>query len=499
MKSKTLLFIGADHFHAYIWKNGNMSAAQRFADSPEGREQFTAFLKIRRDPVCMLADLIEEDFRYETVPHLRGSDRAALMQRKFEQYYRNTPFRQAALQRRQPDGRRDDEMLFSALTNPALIMPWLDIMLQHHTPIMGIYSVPNISTPLVQNIPSDHVLLLSWEKHAGLRQTYFNAKRLHFSRLTPLDSSHSFSDLVASEATRTHQYLKSLSLLPQGYALDVHIICHAHQRQELAAKLHSDSDMRYAYLDIQELGQQLKSKSRYTDSDATPLLLHLLAAKPPRGHYAAAKHTHFFHLWQLRRGLFGLSVALAAASVLWSAANIWQSGRLSGDSESLRMQADQLSQQAQQITSGFPNSLATASDMKTAVLLLHKLDSYSPPPQKILAGLSATLNAFPLIQVNKLSWQTSMAADTAPSDGTTASAPAQVILLSGELKEFSGNYRSVLNYLERFQQALIERGHSVTALTLPLDISPKGSIAADVGKGDTKPAQFSLKIIWRVI
>lgn len=382
MPGKTLLFLSSDHFHACTWKSGMLSAAQHFTNDSDGHEQFAAFLQTYRDPIYLLADFIEEDFRYETIPHLRGSDRTALLQRKFEQYYRNTPFRQALLQRRQRDGRRDDEVLFSALTNPALILPWLEILQVHCIAIAGIYSVPGISTPLIKGIPSEHLLLLSWEKHAGLRQTYFDDKHLYFSRLTPMGKGNSLSDLIDTEAARTQQYLKSLSLLPQNHALDVLIICHAHDRRELEAQLRSNHYIRYTYLDIQEVGQRIGSTTDYSDSDATPLLLHLLATKPPRSHYATAEHTHFFQLRQLRHGLFGLGATLAAASLLWSAVNIWDAGRLNADSKSIEIQANQLSQQAQQITLSLPNTSSTATDMRTAALLLRKLDSLSPSPAK---------------------------------------------------------------------------------------------------------------------
>ena len=80
MPCKILLFLGADSFHAYTWKNGVLSVEQRFADNPDGKEQFAAFLQNHPDPAYLLTDLIEEDFRYETVPHLRGGERTALIQ-----------------------------------------------------------------------------------------------------------------------------------------------------------------------------------------------------------------------------------------------------------------------------------------------------------------------------------------------------------------------------------------------------------------------------------
>lgn len=497
MSGKTILFLGAETFHAYTWKGGVLSGAQRFADSADGKEHFAAFLRNHPYPAYLLTDLIEEDFRHETVPHLRGGDRTDLIRRKFEQFYRNTPFRQASLLQRQKEGRRDDEMLFSALTNPALITPWLNIMLAQNIPLVGIYSVPNISAPLTWNSPSEHLLLLSWEKHAGLRQTYFDARLLRFSRLTPIVAGRSFSEQVATEAVRTQQYLKSLSLIPVGQALDVLIVCHADDRRELEAKLGDNPDMRYAYLDIREAGQRIKSKAVCDDSDATPLLLHLLATKPQRSNYAAVAHTHFFHLLRIRQSLLWLSAVVAVFSLLWGIANIWEGRSLNEDNEALKAQTGRLSQQAQQIAAGFPNTLAAASDMKTAVLLARKLENYAPPPQKILAGLGRSMGAFPRVHLNKLSWQASAAAELAPQNGATASYPAQVMLLDGELTGFvPGDYRNALDYLERFRQSLAQHGYGVTVLTLPLDISPGGSIAASADE-TLKPAQFSLKLAWR--
>ncbi len=502
MSRKTLLFLSADHFHAYTWNNGELSGGQRFADNQDGKEQFAAFLQNHRDPAYLLTDLIEEDFRHETVPHLRGSDRAALIQRKCEQYYRNTPFRQAVLLQRLKEGRRDDDMLFSGLTNPALISPWLNIMLAQQIPVAGIYSVPNISAPLVKKIPSDHLLLLSWEKNAGLRQTYFNTGHLSFSRLTPMSDGSSLGETVATEAVRTQQYLKSLSLLPPGQVLNVYIICHADDRRDLETRLGNSTDMNYAYLDIHQMGLRIKSKTSYAGSDATTLYLHLIATHAQRTQYAAAEHTHFFQLLQLRSGLHWLSATLALFCLLWSASSIWEGRILNDEIESLKMQATRLSRQAQQITQSFPSALAHATDMKTAVLVTRKLDNYSPPPQMILMGLSTSLNGFQHIRVDKLSWQASAAPEAmnpkVPPSGAAANTPAQVIMLSGELVDFSGGYRSALNYLENFQQDLTQRGYSVTALTLPLDISPKGSIATTgVGGDNLKHTNFSLKIIWR--
>lgn len=487
--ARTLLFVSADSFHASIWNGGKLGQSQYFSNDSNGREQFSAFLKLHRNPAYMLVDVIEEDFRLETIPHLIGSARKALLARKFEQYYRGTIFCQASLLQRQAEGRRDDEMMFSALTNPQRISPWLDVLLANRTPLVGIYSLPNISTPLLKTIASDHVLLLSWEKDAGLRQTYFNNKRLHFSRLTQVNNS--FSESVSVETPRTQQYLKSLSLPPPGEVLDVYIICHANDRQALQAHLEAGSDLRYTYLDIHELGSRFKTKNDYTDSDATPLFLHLLASKTPGSHYANSTHTHFYLLWQLRRLLFIFAAVTILAGALWSGASFMQGQNYTAETDPIKTQTERIRQQTQQIQHSFANTTVPAADMKTAVILSRNLIGYNPPPSEILRDLTIVLNNFAQVKVNKLDWQAS-AVDASPS-----AYPAQVITFDGELTGFGNEYRKALDYLNRFQQGLTQRGYTVSAQKMPLDISSKGSISGDARKDENSPAQFTLKIIWR--
>ncbi|MBI4809522.1 MAG: hypothetical protein HY799_11325 [Nitrosomonadales bacterium] len=489
--SSTLLFLSADSFHASLWQGGKLGAPQYFSNDADGREQFSLYLKRHRNPAYLLVDVIEEDFRLETVPHLIGPARRDLLARKFEQFYRGSPFRQATLLHRQEEGRRDDEMLFSALTNPQRISPWLDALLANQIPLVGIYSLPNISTPLLKNIDSDHVLLLSWEKDAGLRQTYFNSKRLHFSRLIPINGdSNAFSESVATETPRTQQYLKSLSLPPPGEVLDVYIICHANDRVSLQAHLEANSDLRYTYLDIQELAKRIKSKNEYTNSDATSLLLHLLAVNPPSSHYANSDHTHFHLLGQFRRILFGVAATITLVSALWSGLAILQGREYVAETEPIRMQTEQAQQQSQLIQRSFANSSVPAADMKTAVLMARKLSGYAPPPEDILLELTHVLDQFKQINVNKLSWEPS-AADAAPS-----AYPAQVITFDGSLSGFGTEFRRALDYLERFQQTLIQRGYTVKAEKMPLDVSSQGSITGDM-QSNNSSAQFTLKITWR--
>ena len=494
MRHSLLLFLSADRLHAQLMAGGKIALQHDFIDTPEGRKNFESFLQTIKYPVYLLTDLIEEDFRHEIVPHLSGSSRTALLQRKFDQFYRGTPFHQATRLQRQKTGRRDDDMLFSALTNPALILPWLNIMLAQQTPLAGIYSVPQISAPLVKDHPSNHLLLISWEKFSGLRQTYFSEHRLQISRMTPIHAGLTFQDAVVNEITRTYQYLKSLSLLPSGQVLDVRILCHAHDRSELQNKLSKAPEMRYDFADIEAVGQQLKINYRFTDSDASQIFLHQLAASRPSTNYANAEHTRYYTLWQLRRALNWSGGVLLLVSMLWAITTFWQSGGNASEAETLKIQAQRTLKEAQQISQNFSGAHAPAADMKASVSVMRKLDQYQPVPQIILKPISAALDRFPQIEVNELGWQQSATEPVAIN--TRADVPAQVITLKGDLQGFANNYRAALAYLDRFQLELGVRGYQVTALTKPLDVSPGGSIA-DRREARENELVFSFKLVWR--
>ena len=494
MKQALLLFLSADHLHAQLMAGNKIVLQNDFTDSPNGREGFESLLQTTKCPAYLLTDMIEEDFRHEIVPHLNGNSRAALFQRKFDQFYRGTPFHKATLLQRQNTGRRDDDMLFSALTNPGLIMPWLDIMLAQQTPLVGIYSVPQISEPLVKNHPSKHLLLISWEKFSGLRQTYFSDHRLQISRLTPVHADLTFQNAVVNELNRTYQYLKSLSLLPSGQTLDVRILCHANDRSELQNKLPSDTDVRYDFADIEEVGKQLKLDYHFTDSDASQIFLHQLATNRPNTHYANAEHTRYYTLWQLQRALNWGSGAILVASILWAATTVWQNGGNATSADALKTQAENLMRQAKQITQGFPVTDVPAADMKASVSVMRKLEQYGTAPQTVLKPISATLDHFPKLDINELAWKESSTEPVATN--TRSDVPAQVITLKGDMPGFGTDYRAALAYLDRFQFELSKRGYQVTALTRPLDISPTGSLANQSDAAQNQ-LDFSFKLVWR--
>lgn len=495
MKNCLLLLLSTNHLHAQHIVGGKIVERREFGDSADDRADFADFLKHIKCPTFLLTDLIEEDFRLEVTPHLSGGSYRALIKRKFDQFYRGTPFQQATVLQRQSAGRRDDEMLFSALTNPSLVTPWVDILLAHKVPLAGIYSVPQISLPLIQDHTSSHLLLITWNKFAGLRETYFSAHRLQISRLTPITKGLNFQDAVAEELGRTYQYLKSLSLLPAGRVLDVRIVGHSNDLIELQTRLPRSEDMRYDFVDLATLAKKLGSDAQTRDSDANHVFLQQLAAKQPKSQYGNAEHTRYFTLWKLRRAMLWASGALFAGSIIWALQSTQFADTPDQDAvNEVLADAQRITAEKNHILSALPKTKESPSDIKAAVTTLHTLLERSSTPQEFIAPLSQVMNRFGKVQLDELGWKISATEPVAPN--TDASVPAQVLTLKVHLDTGFTSTRASMEYLEQLKVALEKTGYQVTLTNLPLDFSSQGSLSS-LTDNQSNSHGITMKLVWR--
>lgn len=516
MKRQFLIYLTAEQVSSHLWEGERLVSERSYPATDEGRAAFEGFLRRHgREPIPLLTDLVEEDYRFEGVPHLVGPDRSALFGRKLEQYYRVTPYRHASVVGRDTEGRRDDRVVFSALTNPGLVSPWVELMGRAEVPLRGVYSVPLVSRELLAGMRSSHVLLLTWEARAGLRQSYFINNQLRFTRLTGNVDHDRLVERVASETTLTVKYLASLSLLPTGHPLDICILCDGADREELRARLRTDPALRHVFLDLRELANRLGYRGELKGSDATPLLLHALARKPPPNQYGSAEHIHYFSLWRLRRGLLALAAAVMVATGAWSLYQVWDGFRLKSRAAELTAETRSIEDAHRRLTADFPKTGVSTTNIKLGVAAAQRLAAYSPPPGELLGRLSAVLDAFPSVQVGSLSWETSFKPETVGAASSAAgptgapppdaaqppvaedALPAQVMILNGEIWPFNGDYRGALDLVERLRAALARKGLETSALKLPLDLRPEATLAGGADEQASRRALFSLRIVWR--
>jgi len=471
MREALLLYLTADRLMAQKISRAEVVAQHTFNATPEDYKRFAEFIAATHCTTYFLTDLVEEDFRQEFIPHLHGRNRAALLARKFEHFYRHTSFHCATHLGRKKSGRRDDDTLFSALTNPHLITPWLKILQIHKIPLAGIYSVPHLSAPLIKNHHAEHLLLISWAQYTGLRQTFFKRHQLHISRLTPPHDELDYPQAVIAELGRTHQYLKNLNLLPAGEILDVYFLGCPADLQELKNQLPANGEMRYDFGDLNLLTKVTPTNN----SDATPLFLQQLMLHPPRSSYANAEHTRYHLLRRVKTQLNLAALLLILLVMLWAGFQLSELNNSQHATELLRTETQTLSNEIRQAVATISPSTTAARDMKSAVLLMQNLEQNSPPPASILQPLSRVLDSYRQIELYELSWQ----AD-------------QKLTLKASLIDFARQPRAALDYFDQFQRELAAQTFQVSVLEPPLNLSSTASIAEQNELADA--SYFSLQL-----
>ena len=213
----------------YLWLGDRFDDGARFAQSNAGQQAFAHFLAKTKlsGTAYLLADMIDDELLVETIPILRRGDRKGLVNRRLERMFRHTPYRRASFQGRQVGG--GERVLFSALTTPNLVQPWVEQLRGSGMVIAGLWSVSLLGRDLMRHISTTttNALLISLND-TGQRHTYFHQGRTLVSRLIPSNYSNSeqVAEAVFSETKRTRLYLNVLRLLRQEIPLDVYVLCH---------------------------------------------------------------------------------------------------------------------------------------------------------------------------------------------------------------------------------------------------------------------------------
>lgn len=512
MTRKLLLHLSGERMCCWTKERGQLTAGPCFAPGADGLQRFAAWLDGCQDtPALLLADLVEEDFQRHLLPHVPGRAGLAMRERRLAQAWRETPFRNALVQGREDEGRRDDIVLFAALTNPALLLPWLDALEAQRVPLAGIYSPALLGGALLTDeaCKEPHLLLVS-EHAAGIRQTYFQFGRPRFSRLAQTGAG------AEQEAERTRQFLAGAHLLPREATLQVQALLPlARIAAPPAANIAPRLDWRVMPM------QEAAARQRLAVSDsADELFLGVMARLAPDSHYPLGSRQRFFSLWRTRRSLYASSAVLATCCLLWTIANIVGYALARTHTNELAHETRGYATAYQSSMSSMPPAVDKTANMKAAVQIAQMVARQGPWPQAVMAMLGEALERSPQIRLTQLDWRANApgvapvtASSALPGAATTPAllapqssmligipkAPPQQVRLQAEVLVEQDDYRSVLLSMNRFAQELARTpGMLVEIEQLPFDVRPNVKLAGKAGApgGLGERAKFTLNIRW---
>ena len=273
MFAKRLLFLTKNRLTAFPWAKGCVSGPpQRFTHDDEGRAAFSKYIgHDPRIPVHLMVDLVEEEFRNETMPHVLGPDRSALIERRLSRAFPSTPYRYLDIQgREKKKGRRDDITVLIGITEPDIITPWLDILRKMKVSLAGIFSLPLVSTPLLKTLDaiSPATLMVSWQSASGLRFSFFSGRHLKISRMAPVPDPEpeKYADLFVVELERTRSYLSSLRLMPRDTPLQVVLYTSPEVLDAVRPRCIESATIKFRLMTVNVVAKKIGIKSRKTPS-----------------------------------------------------------------------------------------------------------------------------------------------------------------------------------------------------------------------------------------
>ena len=532
---KHFLYLTNTRLVSLVAQGRRIVARREFAVSGAGAQAFENYLgNLRDEPTHVFMDLAEEDFRLDTIPHVGAGDREAILQRKLTQIFRNTPYRHALLQGREPEGRRDDRVFYTAITNPELLRPWLEMLDRLNVPLAGIHSAAVFSGVLLEELDLlfAHTLLVTFTPGDAMRQSYFRDREIKFSRITPIDleEGQSLGTMIAEETTRTWQYLDSLRNFSQDDRLEVCILVHPNDRRVVEPELRNFAQLQYHVLDIEQVAQKLGLKPAPLDSTAEEVMVHLFLLRRAENHFAAEELRRYAILRRARITLSQVSMAVVAACLAWAGWNLAPALKLSEADLRVAQQVTALDRETGEIMKSLPSFGVGGSTMRDAVSFYNGAIRNFPTLPGFLVPLSGVLREHSSVRVTQVAWVATDDAKITPKLGRSTlrdappvrtvakaaegpSGPAaaddppnppfaggryQVALIEGTLRVPVNDFRGALAEVEKLAADIARlEGFRADVVEGPLDVSPTQQIQGRLT--ERAPATMETRFVLRVV
>jgi hypothetical protein len=528
------LYLTNSRVTSMMLARGQVREAREFEVSSEGAAAFDQHLAgIARVPVHLITDLAEEDFRPDTIPHVGAGDRQAIVGRKLGQIFRNTPYRHAFVQGREAEGRRDDRVVYAAITNADVLKPWIDLLEKREAPLAGIHSAAVLGGTLLQalELSPPHLLLVHFSPGGALRQSYFRGGELKFTRLTPIDheDERPLGVLLADETTRTWQYLDNLRSFANTDRLEIFVLLHPSERAAVEPALAGFEQIAYHVLDTAEVAAKVGLKAAPATSSAEAILASLQQRRGIENHFATPEMRRYWTFGQARNAVNAASIAILGAGIVLAIVNLHFIFKASDEDQKAAQEIRALNREYDAATRSLPATGVGGAAMRDAVSFYTTFIQGFPSLTGFLAPLSGVLEAYPRVRLAQLSWlatddpratpplavqpprtpppvrSAGKASDVAvrpavddASAGAFGGGRYEVALVEATISAPSHDFRAALSEVERLVAAIRGvRGFDAEVVESPLDVRPslvlQGRHAEREAQG--MEARFILRIV----
>jgi hypothetical protein len=324
--------------------------------------------------------------------------------------------------------------MYTAITNPELLRPWLEIVEKLKLPLAGIHSAAVFSSVVLEELDLifPHTLLVTFTPGDEMRQTFFRDREIKFSRLTPIDleEGQTLGAMIAEETTRTWQYLDSLRHFSESDRLEVCILVHPNDRPAVEPALRDAGPIQYRLLDMELVATKLGLKPPPLDSTAEEVMVHLFMMSKAQNHFASPELRRYATLRSVGLLLNRVSVGLLLVALGWGGWNLSRVFHENATDEQLAQQLRGINREYEEISRSMPSFGVGGSTMRDTVSFYNVAIRPFPTLSDFLAPVSGVLQNHPGVRLNQLAWQATDDAKATPKVGVT-SAPHRPARESG--------------------------------------------------------------------
>lgn len=514
-----MLLLSALKAAVYHWENGKLGSSYLFDVNEEGRINFERYLRESPNTVMyIMVDIFDEEYRRDTIPHVFGPDRTAILERKKARLFRDTPYQYTRVQGRDTTGRRDDRIFLSAITNPGLVEQWTALLDKYKVPLAGIHSLPLFIESFINEIPgaSDCMLIVSMQSISGLRQTFFQDQEFRISRLVQLPryGTVPYAPYLEEEIEKIRRYLSSLRLVSTDQPLDIYFLLAGGLLEEMKGHYEESSSTRYHFLDINDLADRAGLPLNLNTPFSDQYFAHQFLKRRRPNYYATSTNQRYSTLRNIRLSMLAVSILLLLSGIIWSGVNFV--GGLTLKQSSLAAENKTTFYQTRyNIARGrLPKTPVEPDDLKVAVEIAGTLDKHKTSPLLMIQTISKGLNHFPGIKLGNFQWTESTDPNikVGSSNRNTASQGVvgysnvaskdtgylyyQIAMVDGYLQPFDGNFRNAIKTINDFADNLknMDSVHDVSIVSLPLDVSSSANLQGNTATVENE-ATFSLRVV----
>ena len=490
------------------WRGKTFAGAGSFEPDEDGFEKFRRYLlSSAKTPTKLLLDVIEEDFRQDTIPHVYGRDRKAVISRLIDRYYRaSRQYTYNEVIGREKTGRKDNKVLIGAITNPGLIIPWIQIIDECNIALSGIWSLPLLSRKLLPYIDAKKgpVLLVSQQVNSNLRQTFFRDGKMLASRQSIVNQdAHDISNigvLAAPELARTINFLRNQRQIGDEEVVDVHIMAAAHQVQSLEKAFTPDALQNYHIHRINDVHEKVGIRN-FPEKFCDGLFAKIcMDQQDITGHYGNTAVFSRFYYTVGSVALYILSVVLIITGLLITESNITEAMMYEGSGAQLAKREAEYRRVYREKYESYENVFANANLMNSAVRLAERIKKNAEmSPQDFLLELSGMISQprMGTVYIDKIEWKTQqigsskkrgVVTESVSATNPTADGAIQHIgIVHGRIPVVTNNFRDSVDHISNIIRLLRDdkRVANVEALELPVEVRSDKKFSSESGVSKT--------------